>query len=846
MIGPEDRLVALCDQTTKRVTGIDFIQIVDPHVQLMLRVFFVVDPDTLIDPMVTAMPAPFPPDKIEIRSTTGGDPPIVVPATDATWQIFPTSAGNRTVLEIKVAQPGGFSLYRLTIHDEPKNRVDRFFNGVVFSFKQGCPSVFDCRQTRDCPPDDTVDWPVDYLARDFESLRNALLDFAAQRYPAWRERVPADPAAMIMELAAALGDEFAYIQDRIAREGSLATLVERRSLWWHTQLVDYTIDEGASATTWLDIYIAPGQQQAVPAGSRVWAAPEGEPPIAFELGEGLKDQQQGKTFWLSDAWNSMPVYVPDDSQPCLLAGATELYLTGGFPLVAQLPGPMPDPTRFWIGRPMLIRTDPRNPAEPSRRFLVHITDVEITIDPLVIVSGSPIVITRIAWSADEALPFDLCLPDARVDGNLVLSTAGETFSEFFAIGENSGAPVGMRDQVPLAVERRGPLNAVTRERPPIFLYSLKETEARGLGRLAGAPEVELQEVRSNGVSLVPTVPARLWQWNPTPIDALASETAYTLDFGTYRKVITFDRPGERITHTDRASGQGSTVRFGDGDFGVIPSDTTLFQVRYRTDVGTRPNLSADSVTVLTDLDPFAPTPAPSLLGIAMQVTNPFAITDGRDPQAMDVVKQFAPEAYQADPRRAVRDEDYRAIAEEEPWVQRAGATRRWTGSWLTEFVTADPEGTTVLSEEHRSELEQEMDCVRQAGRPVVVRDPVYRPIDLLIRICVKPDAYEGQVLERVTRALAGRRRPGQPIPFFDPDHFTFGDPLYRAALEAAVQAVPGVLAVDEIQIRVRGLFDWQAFPGFVFRPGDDRIIRLDNDANRPEAGSLFVTTRDII
>ena len=44
---------------------------------------------------------------------------------------------------------------------------------------------------------------------------------------------------------------------------------------------------------------------------------------AFELGEGLKDQQQGKTFWLSDAWNSMPVYVPDDSQPCLFAGATE-------------------------------------------------------------------------------------------------------------------------------------------------------------------------------------------------------------------------------------------------------------------------------------------------------------------------------------------------------------------------------------------------------------------------------------------------------------------------------------------------------------------------------------------
>jgi hypothetical protein len=44
---------------------------------------------------------------------------------------------------------------------------------------------------------------------------------------------------------------------------------------------------------------------------------------------------------------------------------------------------------------------------------------------------------------------------------------------------------------------------------------------------------------------------------------------------------------------------------------------------------------------------------------------------------------------------------------------------------------------------------------------------------------------------------------------------------------------------------VRGLFDWEEFPGFVYVPGDDRIIRLDNDPSRPEAGSLWATTQDI-
>jgi hypothetical protein len=838
MIGTEDRLVALCDQPVKHLTGIDFIQIVNPHVQTQLRVFFIIDPDTLVNPLAV-INAPFPANQVDIRSVSNGDLPLVVPVTSAVWRSVATPAGNRTVLALQVAAPGGFSLYRLTILDPPNNRVDRFFNGVEFSFKQGCPSVFDCRRTPECPPEDLTDFPVDYLARDFESLRNALLDFAALRYPLWRERVPADNGAMIMELAAALGDELAFIQDRIAREGALPTIAERRSLWWHTQLVDYVPDEGASATTWLDIWMAAGVQQNVDPPTRVWAAPEGEPPIPFEVGTGLNDASH---YFLCDQWNSLPVYVPDDSQPCLPVGATELYVVGWAPTAAQiLPAVLPDPTQFWLDpnkpRPLLIHTEPSEPAEPRRRFLVHVTEIEQTVDPLVLQGGNPIPITRIAWGPDEALPFELCLADAWVDANIVPAIAGETFREYFAIANTQSVPPAVLDPVALAVERAGPLNAIDGTRPPTYLYSLTQTETRGIGRVAGVPEVQLDQI---------TIAAPIrWTYNETPIDALATDAAYTLDFGTWREVISFDRPGERIVHIDRASGQGLTIRFGDGDFGRVPADGTVFRARYRTDVGTRPNLSADSVNVITDLVPNTSAPAPNLTGIAVRVTNPFAITSGRDAQDMDTVKQIAPQAYQANPRRAVRDEDYRVIAEEEAWVQRAGAVRRWTGSWLTEFVTPDPKGTTVLSPENRAMLEKEMNCVRQAGRPIVVRDPIYRPVDLRIRICVTGDAYEGEVRERVMLALCGPAPPGRPLPFFAPDHFTFGTPLYRAALEAAVQNVPGVLAVEDIRLRVRGLFDWEEFPGFFFRPGDDRIVRLDNDPNHPESGSLFVSTQDI-
>ncbi len=72
-----DRLTALCEQDA--LTGIDFIQIVDPATQTLLRVFFVIDPDVVVPPwaIIPPMPAPqeapFMVDDIRIFSVSGGD-----------------------------------------------------------------------------------------------------------------------------------------------------------------------------------------------------------------------------------------------------------------------------------------------------------------------------------------------------------------------------------------------------------------------------------------------------------------------------------------------------------------------------------------------------------------------------------------------------------------------------------------------------------------------------------------------------------------------------------------------------------------------------------------------------
>jgi predicted phage baseplate assembly protein len=233
-----------------------------------------------------------------------------------------------------------------------------------------------------------------------------------------------------------------------------------------------------------------------------------------------------------------------------------------------------------------------------------------------------------------------------------------------------------------------------------------------------------------------------------------------------------------------------------------------------------------------------------LAGVLDAVTNPLPIASGVDPEDAEAIKQLAPEAFRAVTFRAVRPEDYAEIAERLPFVQRAGASFRWTGSWLSAFVTADPLGSFQLSPEQRTELANLMDSVRQAGREVFVRNPRFVNIDLEIEICVEPFAYAGQVKARVIEALLGRKGVRPTKGFFHPDNFTFGTPLRRAALEAVIQDVPGVRGVEQMRIRPRGVTGLRDFDELTFEARHDQIIRLQNDPRFPERGSLRIITRE--
>jgi hypothetical protein len=819
-----DRLELLLAQ--HQVTGIDFVYVLPD--QVTLDVFFLRAPGTLAVPLVGGLT----PEQIRITSTGAGVP--LVPVAALAWVVV----DGHDALRLTTAFPGGFARYRLRI-DDP--RLDPFLDEVAFTFKANCPSDLDCEPPPHvCPPEDEVDFPVDYRARDFWSFRQALLDFASQRYPDWQDRLEADAGVMLAEVLSALGDELAYIQDRVGREAWLETATQRRSLRRHARLVDYDVHDGLGATAWLDLDVAAAG--VIPAGADVWAFSDDGSRVPFEVGRGLLD---GKAYPVDPARNRLLPHLRGEEDVCLPVGTTELYLKGHqaatLPFDDILPDPAADPGK-WV----LLQTNPE-PGITPRALAVRLIEILDESDPLV---DDPVTlhdVTRVRWEATQATPFEMDQTVLEVRANLVPATAGRTHERHFVIAPEKGltedALQALSDLVEAAFGRpadqpAGPLveTAIERTGPNgtrTFLFTLPDRDDEGLVWRGDDPRTAKPEVALAELELVAGVltPEEPWACRRTSVGSNAAQAGdrhVTLDDGTWQRVVGYWRNGAEVVHRDYAHGRGRTLRFGDGVFGTIPPEGTLFRVRYRLGNGRRSNLPPRALTQI------GPLPFPAA------VTNPLPAAGGVDPETAAEVRQLAPEAFRAVTYRAVRPEDYAEAAERLPWVQRAGASFRWTGSWLTLFATPDPRDAVTVAPAQRAELEAQLDRFRQAGREVHVLDPVYANLDLRITVCAEPSSFPGDVEEMVLEALLGRRgvrrRPG----FFSPDNFTFGTPLGRAALEATIQRVPGVRAVRAIRIRRRGWFGWRPFGELVYAVAPQEVIRVENDPAYPERGSLRI------
>jgi predicted phage baseplate assembly protein len=227
---------------------------------------------------------------------------------------------------------------------------------------------------------------IDYLARDYASLRQALLDRLSLTMPGWTERHLPDAGIALVELLAYAGDLLNYRLDAVGTEAYLDTARLRTSVRRHARLVDYRMHDGCAARAYVCLDVK--GQLTMPAGDVRFATADGsaifEPVIAEDVP-------------LYEEHNRIAIWTGAAAGYCLPAGATSATLTGdGLHLAAG------DLLVFEeiIGAVTHLEAD----ADPAHRQVVRLTAVSPSPDDH---HGQPAL--KVTWDRADALGFPLCV-----------------------------------------------------------------------------------------------------------------------------------------------------------------------------------------------------------------------------------------------------------------------------------------------------------------------------------------------------------------------------------------------------------------------------------------------------
>ncbi len=408
------------------------------------------------------------------------------------------SSYEESCLGIELDKAGDWSTYTLCFvdtkngkpTDRPLKSLDARYSCLEFSFKVDCPAEIDCKTNDSCDISQRPAPAISYMAKDYATFRQLILDRMSLTMPEWRERHVPDIGIAIVEVLAYVADYLSYFQDAVGTEQYLDTARQRISVRRHARLVDYTMHEGCNARVFVhvrvsgdvtldarDVYFVTGNANdpAVLRESSLEKLPRGW--LAFEP---LLPRPE---IPLRSAHNAICIYTWGNSECCLEKGATRATLLDQKvenhdhdPGVCDdRPWPPRDhhhhdrcecgraePRPNLPPRPLALRPGdfllfeelacaatakkrvkpgdggcddtPQPDADKTHRHVVRLTKVARSCDP---VRGNRVL--EVEWCREDALPFALCIsgigapPDcdlvenlAIARGNIVLADHGLT------------------------------------------------------------------------------------------------------------------------------------------------------------------------------------------------------------------------------------------------------------------------------------------------------------------------------------------------------------------------------------------------------------------------------------
>lgn len=725
-------------------------------------------------------------------------------------------------LELTVTPIGDYSTYTL---EALSPLFDPIFARLPFKFRPGCFNL-NCRPDSSAPDAPEPLPRIDYLARDYHSFRHMLITAMSERVPGWQPTSEADLDQMMIGLLAAAGDELADKQDRVANEAFFPRARKRLSLARHARLMDYHIHQGNQACTWVALEVS--SDVDLPLGFACWTGREltGASQVFLNVTGADRRMRPELNRLALYNWGNLvggldkrataaDVTLPGQSM-------TETEATDLRDLLAALETPLllEETLNPETGRPA--------GRDPSQRQLLKLTGGEIRHDPV-----ADAWMVRITWRSEDALASRYCFvtrcpgaePEGGVSlfhGNLVEVAHGWPNLTLFTDPDRplDTALASALDAERTAFESDFPFGRITES-----VY-----EETPWGRICPLPEGPLAYRDTD------------------PGGEVAPESTVSLSVETiadWTEQIDLIQSREDANHfiveTDEL--QRSTIRFGRAPNGEGPPPGAYVAARYQTGSGSEGNVGAGAISQC-DSETF-----PQIA----RLWNPFDVTNGRLPEAPDVIRRRVPEAYRVRQLRAVTLNDYKRRAEELPFVQRAAAAYAWTGSWRTVRVTLDPRGSTEISTSQLDQAARYLDQVRLIGEDIEIRPPDFVPLDIRLVVCATPRFWPEDLEADLQEAFSeGYTHTGEKG-FFHPDNWTFGQSLYVSQIVAHALSVEGMDRVLEVGMRLWDRAGGASLGTLVLQPDElpppeamqvdvaaNQIVRVANDPDALEFGRMTI------
>jgi hypothetical protein len=742
-------------------------------------------------------------------------------------------------LRVKVDRAGDFSPYTLYLVESRDGRptgtalkaLDPRYATATFTFRSHCAAGVDCGRDASCEAGQPATPAFSYLAKDYGTFRDLILDRLSLVMPEWRERHIPDIGIALVELLAYVGDHLSYEQDAVATEAYLDTARERISVRRHARLVDYHLHEGCNARAW--VTVASDQDLVDPALK--WkdlyftTASADAPPLVFE-----PLMPSGDTaIRLYEAHNTIQLYSWGDAECCLPKGATGATLRDGW--VRDNGQPARRLRHLTKGDYLVfeevIGPKTGNPADadPRRRQVVRLVNVRPREDDLykekLDTAELPLPVVDVEWAEEDALRFALCLsvklsaPDCRViddvsvaRGNVVLVDHGGL------VGPEDLGEVGVAEVTGDCECGDGAVE-VTRV-PEKFAPVLERRLLTFAAPIrAGAPAwgALSQDPRSAAPQIV----------------SLASLSGGGLDRHEWyeRGDLLGSGPGDRHVVVEIDDDGRAHLRFGNGDLGRRPDPSSVFSASYRLGNGPEGNVGADTITTVAWRGRV-------VNGVTLRARNPLPASGGTAPESLAAARLAAPTAFATNLERAITPDDYASIARRDGRIQGAGAALRWTGSWYAAQVAIDPSGTDAPARASVRAIEHRLRQFRRIGHDLDVRQATYVPLEIELHVCVHRDYPRGQVEASLREVFSARLTASGRQGFFHPDRLTFGDGITVSRLVAEAQSVPGVVSVRVTRLERFGEGAHGEIDAGILRLAPLEVPQLGQDPSLPERGTL--------